>query len=57
MTTATKTVKKTDDPIVVNLGIEDADATITWGAEVFASGRALAASAVTLAATAMVFDF
>ena len=57
MTTATKVVKKDDDPIVVNFGFEGADGTITWGAEAFASGRALAASAVTVAATAMVFDF
>ena len=57
MTSATKVVKQAEDPVVVNVGFEGADISVTWGAEVFASGRALAASVVTVAATAMLFDF
>ena len=57
LTSATKVVKGGDDPVVVNVGFEGYDITVTWGAEVFGSGRALAASVVTVAATAMLFDF
>ena len=56
MTSATKVSALNDDPIEVSMGFSDSDVTITWGAEVFASGRALAASAVTVAATAIVFE-
>lgn len=54
LTTATKASVSNGDPAIVDfLGME---ITVTWGAEVFASGRALAASAVIFATTAMACD-
>ena len=56
MTSATKASNYDADPVAISLGVADDDITITWGAEVFASGRALAASAVIFATTAMACD-
>lgn len=55
MTTATKASGSDGDPAVVEI-MEGVEITVTWGAEVFASGRALAASAVIFATTAMACD-
>ena len=41
-----------EDPIVVDIGVE---VSVTWGAEAFASASGLAASAMTMAASLMVF--
>ena len=56
MTSATKASNYDADPVAISIGFTDEDITITWGAEVFASGRALAASAVIFATTAMACD-
>ena len=55
LTSATKASVSNGDPAVVEI-MEGIEITVTWGAEVFASGRALAASAVIFATTAMACD-